>query len=422
MYPRFVDINCMRLYNILNMKYIIILCDGMSDYPIPELGGRTPLEAANTPGMDALAPYSELGLALSVPEGMKPGSDTANLSILGYNPSIYYSGRSPLEALSMGIALQDTDIAVRCNLVTLSEEEPYEAKTMLDYSAGEITTEEARVLIASVQAELGDSNKRFYSGISYRHCLVKHDANLGTHYTPPHDITNVKIAKHLPEGLYAEEFNAMLRRSNEILKAHSINKKRNSEGKRPANSIWLWGEGVKPRLTDFFEKNGVKGAMISAVDLLKGIARGANMDVVEVEGADGTLHTNYRGKALAALEALNNADFVYIHIEAPDEMGHQGELYNKIKAIENIDREIVSVVIQGLRERKEEFGMLICPDHATPLSIRTHASDPIPYMLYRSNNPKNNNTKYNEKECELSGLFVEQGFTLIDKLIKGELV
>lgn len=402
------------------MKYIVILCDGMSDYSIPELGGRTPLEAAFTPGMDALAPYSELGLALSVPNDMKPGSDTANLSILGYDPAVFYSGRSPLEALAMGIKLKDTDIAVRCNLVTLSENEPYEGKLMLDYSAGEITTDEARALINSVQAEFGNTSRQFYGGISYRHCLVKNDAALGTHYTPPHDITNKIITDYLPNGLYQEEFTTLLKASYELLKDHPVNKKRIAEGKRPANSIWLWGEGVKPQLTDFYQKNGVKGAMISAVDLLKGIARGANMEVIDVEGADGTLTTNYRGKALAALAALEKADFVYIHIEAPDEMGHQGELHNKIKAIENIDREIVKTVNEGLKERKEQYNILICPDHATPLSTRTHASEPIPYMLYRSNNIKNNNTKYNEKECAASGIFVKQGFTLIDKLIKGD--
>ncbi len=402
------------------MKYMIILCDGMSDYPIAALGNKTPLEAAHTPGMDALAPYSELGLALSVPKGMMPGSDTANLSILGYDPSVFYSGRSPLEALSMGIELADTDIAVRCNLVTLSDDEPYTAKKMLDYSAGEIPTADARILIAAIEAELGDSNRHFYGGISYRHCLVKHNASLGTQYTPPHDITGQIISRHLPRGLYGAEFDMLQRRSYEILRAHPINKIRIASGKRPANSIWLWGEGVKPRLTDFYKKNGVKGAMISAVDLLKGIARGANMDVIEVEGADATLNTNYKGKAYGALSALEKADFVYVHIEAPDEMGHQGELHNKIKAIENIDREIVQVVTQELRARKEEFAILICPDHATPLSVRTHTSDPIPYMLYRSNNAKKSNTNYNEKECAASGIFVEHGFTLIDKLIKGE--
>lgn len=400
------------------MKAIVILCDGMSDYDIAELNGRTPLEAADTPNMDALAPFSELGLAQSVPSGMKPGSDTANLAILGYDPEVYYSGRSPLEALSMGIELKDTDIAVRCNLVTLSEEEPYNYKKIIDYSAGEISTEEARELIKYIQANLGGEGKTFHGGISYRHCLVKNNSKLGTELTPPHDITGKIITEYLPKGLYGEEFNRLQQNSYDLLNNHPINRKRRETGKNAANSIWLWGEGVKPALTDFETKNGVKGAMISAVDLLKGIARGANIKVLDVEGATGNLDTNYLGKAKAALSVIDEVDFVYIHIEAPDEMGHQGDLEKKIKAIENIDRDIVKTIVEELTSKGEEFSILICPDHATPLSTRTHASDPIPYMLYRSNNLKNNNTKYNEKECKKSGIFVEQGYTLINKLLK----
>ncbi|NCA67413.1 MAG: cofactor-independent phosphoglycerate mutase [Clostridia bacterium] len=400
------------------MKYVIILCDGMSDYNIPELNGRTPLEAAFTPNMDALAAYSELGLAQSVPVGMKPGSDTANLSILGYDPALYYSGRSPLEALAMGITLKDTDIAIRCNLVTLSDDDIYDNKIMLDYSAGEITTPEAHQLIKHIEANFGSLRMHFHAGISYRHCLVMENAALGTVFTPPHDITGKQITAYMPSGLYGEEIAEMQRRSYALLDNHPINIARRKAKLRPANSIWLWGEGVKPKLKDFYEKNGIKGAMISAVDLLKGIAFGANMTVVEVEGANGTLHTNYLGKAQAALNVLEQVDFVYIHIEAPDEMGHQGELNNKIKAIENIDRDIVKTVVEGLRAKQEEFSILICPDHATPIAIRTHSSDPIPYMLYRSNNPKNNNTKYNEKVCAESGLFVNQGSKLIEKLLE----
>ncbi len=400
------------------MKYMIILCDGMSDYSIPELGGRTPLEAASTPNMDALAPYSELGCARSVPKGMKPGSDTANLSILGYDPSVYYSGRSPLEALAMGINLKSSDIAIRCNLVTLSDEAVYDDKIMVDYSAGEITSKESRELIKLIEAHFGGEGRRFFGGISYRHCLVINDAATGTEFTPPHDITGKRIGAYMPKGLYGERLASIQRRSYEVLNNHPINAARREEGKRPANSIWLWGEGVKPELADFYVKNGVKGAMISAVDLLKGIALGASMEVIEVEGANGTLHTNYGGKAQAALEAMKSVDFVYIHIEAPDEMGHQGDLANKIKAIEYIDKHIVGAVVDGLGARGEDFSILICPDHATPISTRTHSSDPIPYMLYRSNNAKNNNTKYDERHCAQSGIFVEHGFTLIDKLLK----
>lgn len=400
------------------MKYAVILCDGMSDYDIAELNGRTPLEVAATPNMDALAPFSELGLAQSVPKGMKPGSDTANLAILGYNPAVYYTGRSPLEALSMKIDLKDTDIAIRTNLVTLSSDESYDNKTIIDYSAGEITTEESSELIKYIQDNLGGEGKTFYAGISYRHCLVINNAKLGTKLTPPHDITGKKINDYLPKGLYGELIADLQRRSFELLNNHPINVARRALGKNPANSIWLWGEGVKPALKDFYDKNGVTGAMISAVDLLKGIACGANLKVIEVEGANGRLDTNYLGKAQAALEVLKEVDFVYIHIEAPDEMGHQGKLNDKISAIENIDREIVKTVVEGLSAKDEQFSILICPDHATPLSTRTHASDPIPYLLYRSNNSKNNNTKYNEKECSKSGIFVEQGFTLIEKLFK----
>lgn len=403
------------------MKYVIVLCDGMSDYNISELDGRTPLEAAFTPNMDKLASYAELGLAQSVPDGMKPGSDTANLSILGYNPSVYYSGRSPLEALAMNISLDDSDIAVRCNLVTLSEEKDYANKKMIDYSAGEISTVEARELINYLEDKLGSNAMHFYPGVSYRHCLVINNAKLGTDYTPPHDITGKSIKSYMPKGLYGELVADMQRASYELLKDHPINIRRKNMGKLPANSIWLWGEGVKPALKDFYDKNGVKGAMISAVDLLKGIAFGAKMSVIEVEGANGMLDTNYRGKADAAIEALKGNDFVYIHIEAPDEMSHQGLLDKKILAIENIDREIIGVLYEGLKAYGD-YSILVCPDHATPLSTRTHASDPIPFMLFRSNNPKNNNTKYNEKECKKSGIFVEQGYTLIDRLLKrGEL-
>ena len=324
------------------MKYVVVLGDGMADEPIESLGGRTPLEAAVTPAMDVLAEMSEIGLVHTIPEGMKPGSDTANLSVMGYDPKKYYTGRSPLEALSIGVPMKDTDVAIRCNIVTLSEEEPYEEKTIIDHSSGEISTEEASVLLEAVKKELENETYKFYTGTSYRHCLIW-DRGQVAELTPPHDVLGQTIGQYLPmDGVLRE----MQKRSYEILANHPINRERKAQGKNPANSIWFWGPGTKPILTSFEEKNHKKGVMISAVDLLKGIAVGAGMANIEVEGANGGLDTNYEGKAQAAVDALvkQGYDFAYIHVEAPDEMGHQGSIERKIKAIENLDSRVIRPV------------------------------------------------------------------------------
>ena len=396
------------------MKYVVVLGDGMADEPIESLGGRTPLEAAVTPAMDVLAEMSEIGLVHTIPEGMKPGSDTANLSVMGYDPKKYYTGRSPLEALSIGVPMKDTDVAIRCNIVTLSEEEPYEEKTIIDHSSGEISTEEASVLLEAVKKELENETYKFYTGTSYRHCLIW-DRGQVAELTPPHDVLGQTIGQYLPmDGVLRE----MQKRSYEILANHPINRERKAQGKNPANSIWFWGPGTKPILTSFEEKNHKKGVMISAVDLLKGIAVGAGMANIEVEGANGGLDTNYEGKAQAAVDALvkQGYDFAYIHVEAPDEMGHQGSIERKIKAIENLDSRVIRPVKEGLDASGEDYRLLILPDHPTPIRARTHTSDPVPYILYDSRKIQKNTGKYNEREAKASGNYVAEGHKMMDIL------
>jgi len=404
------------------MKYIVFLGDGMADYPIEALDGKTPLSVAKKANIDFLAPKSEIGLAKTVPDGMKPGSDTANLSVMGYDPRSCYSGRSPLEALSMGLTLGETDIAVRCNLVTLSsEEELYADKRMIDYSAGEISSEESGELIRFLEEKLGNQRLSFHAGISYRHCLIVHDAEIGSDLTPPHDITGKRIKRHLPSGKLGDLLLDLQKKSYDLLKDHPINLKRIAEGKNPANSIWLWGEGTKPNIPDFQEKNGISGAVISAVDLLKGIGKGANMKVIDVEGATGNINTDFAAKGRAAIDALKEVDYVYIHVEAPDESGHQGSLTDKISSIEQIDEKIVGPVLSYLRESGEDFHVLVCPDHPTPLSLRTHTSDPIPYLIYRSDSEQESGvTTYNEETAKSTGIFESEGFHLIDRLLSSE--
>jgi 2,3-bisphosphoglycerate-independent phosphoglycerate mutase len=399
------------------MKYIIVLGDGMADEPIDELGMKTPLEYAATPKMDEIAKKAEIGLCHTIPEGMKPGSDTANLSVLGYNPRQYYTGRSPLEALSIGVDMKATDIALRCNIVTVSEDDlPYEKKTVLDHSSGEISTEEAAVLIEAIKAELETDTYKYYVGTSYRHLTIW-DKGEVVDLTPPHDILGKVIGTYLPEDAYLRN---MMEKSYEILNNHPINVERAKKGLNKANSIWFWGAGTRPTLTSFEEKFNKKGAMVSAVDLLKGIAVGANMKVVEVEGADGTLHTNYVGKSMAAVSELleNNFDFVYIHIEAPDEMGHQGSIPNKIKSVEYLDEKVVKVVKEQMDKSGVPYRMLIMPDHPTPIHCRTHTSDPVPYMLYDSTKDLKMNWNYNELEAKKSGNVVENGYDIINKLFE----
>lgn len=397
------------------MKYIIVLGDGMSDEPIKELGDKTPLAFANTKTMDYLSKKSEIGLCKTVPEGMKPGSDTANLSVLGYDPKIYYSGRSPLEALSIGVDMKATDIAIRCNIVTVSEDDvPYEEKTIIDHSASEISTEEAAILMQAVKEELENDTYKFYVGTSYRHLTIW-DKGSVVELVPPHDILGKVIKEYLPQELALK---AMMERSYHVLNNHPINLKRSELGLNKANSIWFWGAGTKPALDSFTDKFNKSGAMISAVDLLKGIAVGTKMKVIEVEGADGTLHTNYEGKAMAAVHELteNNCDFVYIHVEAPDEMGHQGNISNKIKAIEYLDEKVVKVVKEQMESLRIEYRMLVMPDHPTPIHLRTHTSDPVPYMLYDSTKELNIDQEYNEAKAADSGNYVENGYEMILKL------
>ena len=398
------------------MKYAVVLCDGMADRPVPELNNMTPMQAANKPNMDYLASKGEVGLVKTVGAGLKPGSDVANLSVLGYDPAIYYSGRSPLEAASIGIDLKPDDVTLRCNLVTLSDEPNYEDKTMVDYCAGDISTPEAEELIKYIDEKLGSDKFKFYAGVSYRHCLVwaKGEPHPGV-LTPPHDISDRKITDYIPKGDYIAELYDMMKKSYDLLMEHPVNKKRIAEGKRPANSIWLWGEGTKPKLDSFKGKFGKSASMISAVDLLKGIAICAGMKSVDVEGATGYIDTNFDGKCKAAIDEFKNgADFVYIHVEAPDECGHRGEIENKVKAIELIDEHILKPVTDFLRTF-DDFAVLACPDHPTPLSIRTHTSNPVPYLIYDSKNEVDSGvSKFCEEEAKKTGNYIEKGFTMMD--------
>ncbi len=397
------------------MKYVVVLGDGMADWPIESLGGKTPLDVANKPNIDALCKSAEIGLVKTVPSSMKPGSDVANLGVLGYDSAIYYSGRSPLEAVSIGVEFTPADVTYRTNLVTLSGEGKYEDKIMADYSAGEISTEEAKELILAVEKELSSEGKHFFPGISYRHCLLLNNTNTGAELTPPHDISGKVVGEYLPKGEHSELLLSLMKKSYEILSNHPVNLKRIARGLSPANSVWFWGEGRKPALTNFKEKNGIKSAIISAVDLLKGIGKVSGMEVIEVEGATGNNDTNYKGKALSALDALKRNDFVYIHIEAPDECGHRGQLEAKIKAIEDIDSLVVKTLVDGLKG--EDYSIMILPDHPTPISIRTHSSDPVPYMIYRSNQIKDGAPSYTEANAKSSGIFIEKGYTLIDRFL-----
>ena len=395
------------------MKYIVVLGDGMADYPLEELGEKTPLEYAKTPMMDQLAQKSEIGQVHTIPAGMSPGSDTANLSVLGYDPKKYYTGRSPLEALSIGVPMKDTDIAIRCNIVTVSEEEAeYKDKKMIDHSSDEISTEDADVLIGAVQEAFGNEMFHFYTGTSYRHLLIW-DHGQVVPLTPPHDILRKTIGQYLPEEKLLRD---MMEKSYEILNEHPINIARAKAGLHKANSIWFWGAGTRPALSDFTEKTGKRGVMISAVDLLKGIGVGAGLHNIIVEGANGTLETNYEGKAQAAVDALtkDGYDFAYIHVEAPDEMGHQGSVERKIKAIEYLDQRVIRIVKEGMDASGEEYRMLVLPDHPTPITLRTHTSDPVPYMLYDSTNCGSRMWHYNEREAAASGIDMPSGAALME--------
>ena len=399
------------------MKYVVVLGDGMADEPIARLNGRTPLAYANTPALDALSQKSEIGMVSTIPEGMKPGSDTANLSVMGYDPKKYYSGRSPLEALSIGVPMKDTDIALRCNIVTLSEEEgiPFAKRRILDHSSGEIETEDCAVLLRAVMEELDRPPYHFYVGTSYRHCLIWENGEV-EELTPPHDVLGREIGPYLPDDKNLHE---MMVKSYEILKNHPINEKRRQEGLNPANCCWFWGAGTRPSLPSFYEKTGKKGIMISAVDLLKGIAVGAGMDVAGVEGANGGLDTNYEGKTQAALDALvrDGYDFAYIHIEAPDEMGHQGSVEKKLQAIEYLDRRVVAPLTAGLDASGLDYRLMVLPDHPTPIRLRTHTAESVPYLIYDSTNVQKNDWSYNEAEAILSGNYFSEGPLLMDHFL-----
>lgn len=397
------------------MKYVIVLGDGMADRPIEAFGGLTPLGYAKTPTLDAMAGRAETGLVHTIPEGMKPGSDTANLSVLGYDPEKYYTGRSPLEALSIGVDMKADDIAIRTNLITVSDgDEPYEEKTIIDHSSGEISTEEAEVLLNALREELEDDSYHFYKGTSYRHLLIWKEGSVAE-LTPPHDVLGRRAGDYLPAD---EKLREMQKRSYEILSEHPVNQERRRKGLNPANSCWFWGAGTRPALTSFEEKNHKKGAMISAVDLLKGIAVGAGMKNISVEGANGQLHTNYEGKAKAAADALlkEDFDFVYVHVEAPDEMGHQGSAERKAESIEYLDQRLIRKLKEELDASGEPYRMLVLPDHPTPVCVRTHTADPVPYLLYDSRKALGSAEAYSENTARRSGLVTEQGFKLIDRL------
>lgn len=401
------------------MKYIVMLGDGMADYSVEALGGKTPLEVAKKPNIDRLARGGRLGMVKTVPDGLKPGSDVANLSAMGYDPLKCYTGRSPLEAVSIGIQMDDTDVAFRCNLVTLSDDAEYAEKTMVDYSSGEITTAEAAELIRAVDEAFRTDEILFYPGISYRHCMIWHQGPVGLNLTPPHDISDRKITEYLPQNPVILD---LMKRSYEILKDHPINQDRMARGLNPANSIWLWGEGTRPGVTGFEAAYGVKASVISAVDLIKGIGLCAGMKVIEVEGATGNIDTNFKGKGEAALKTLlDGQDLVYIHVEAPDECGHHGDLEGKIQAIERIDQDIVGPLLKGLEEAGEDYSILVVPDHPTPISIKTHISDPIPYLLYCSTDVTDSGIDtYTEKTGKSTGVYVEPGYLLMQQLLKNK--
>ncbi len=395
------------------MKYIVVVPDGAADYPLEELGGKTPLQIAHTPNMDFLASHGIAGSVKNIPHGFQPGSDVANLSILGYDPRVYYTGRAPLEAVSMGLVLSKNDVAYRCNLVTLKFSDKKQI-FMEDYSAGHITSEEAKILIEEIDKKLGSDTLKFYPGISYRHIMLWKGGTEDVECTPPHDITGKDISRYLPIGRNANFLKELIFKSMEILKEHPVNRKRASEGKKPANSIWLWGQGKTPNLPTYQEKYRLTGALISAVDLAKGIGILAGLHVINVPGATGWIDTNYAGKAEYGLNALERVDFVYLHIEAPDEAGHQGDYKLKIKAIENIDSIVVGKILDEASKRFKEFKILILPDHPTPVKVRTHTTEPVPFVIYDSRNAEKKDRKFSEEILAAPDIKIEDGYKLMD--------
>lgn len=403
------------------MKYVVVLYDGMADYPVPALDGKTPMMCAKKPNMDYLAQRAEVGLIRTVAQGLKPGSDVANMSVMGFDPMKFYTGRSPLEAASIGIDMKPTDVSLRTNLVTLSEDDkPYEGKTIVDYCADDISTEEAEVLIKYIDEKLGTDEFKFYPGVSYRHCLIWKNGttDLGK-MTPPHDITGKVITEYLSNSENAKPLIDMMKKSYDLLKDHPINIARKKAGKGPANSIWLWGEGTRPAFNSFEDVYGIKGGVVSAVDLIKGLGQCAKMDVAEVEGATGYIDTNFEGKAKAALDLLKKGDdLVYIHFEAPDECGHRNEPKNKVRAIELIDERVLPILFEGLKEY-DDYKILILPDHPTPIVTRTHASDPVPYLIYHKNDEKDSKVQsINEETAKETGNYIDFGPSIMSHFLK----
>lgn len=400
------------------MKYVVVLYDGMADYPVPVLDGKTPMMVAKKPNLDYLAQRAEVGLVRTVAEGLKPGSDVANMSVMGFDPMKYYTGRSPLEAASIGIDMKKTDVSLRCNLVTLSEDDkPYEEKTIEDYCADDISTEEAEEIIKTIEKELGNEVFKFYPGVSYRHCLIWDNGttDLGK-MTPPHDITGKVITDYLSASENAKPLIEMMKKSYDILKDHPVNIARKAKGKRPANSIWLWGEGTRPAFSSFEEVTGIKGGVVSAVDLIKGIGGCAEMEVAEVEGATGYIDTNFEGKAEAGLDILERNDLVYIHFEATDECGHRNEPENKVRAIEMIDERVLPILFEGLKVY-DDYKIMVLPDHPTPIVTRTHASDPVPYLIYHKNKEVEGVETINEETAANTGNFIDFGPSIMKHFI-----
>jgi 2,3-bisphosphoglycerate-independent phosphoglycerate mutase len=402
------------------MKYIILIGDGMAGRPLAELGGRTVLQAASTPNMDRLAREGTRGMVRTVPPGMPAGSDVANMSILGYDPERYYSGRAPLEAASMGIELGEGDVAFRCNLVTLEMGGWGEGARMEDYSAGHISTEEARSLVLALNEELGTESVVFHPGVSYRHLMLWKGGAAGAECTPPHDIIGRDVDGYLPEGEGSEFLRELMARSVLVLEGQDMNRRRKNEGKNPANSIWLWGQGKKPALPSFRERFGLSAALVSAVDLTKGLGRVLGMEILDVPGVTGYLDTNYAGKAEYSLRALDTVDLVYIHVEAPDEAGHSGNYRDKLQAVEDFDRLVVGKVMEGLGAFGE-YRVLLMPDHPTPVALRTHTADPVPFVIYDSADVRSDGAAaYSEDiDAEEGVLRVERGHELMGYLITG---
>ena len=394
------------------MKYVIILTDGCADLPIEELGNMTPLEKSNTPNMDFFASNGSLYLVKTVPDGMKPGSDVANLAVMGYNPQDCYTGRSPLEAASIGVKLEDNQTAFRANLVTLSDEKNYSEKTMIDYSAGEISTEESRILMTDIEKALGGGDIHFYPGVSYRHLFVWTDAPKSFNLTPPHDISDKKVTEYLPSD---ERILDLMKKSEEILKNHPVNQARIAAGKNPATSMWIWGEGTRPSLDSFYSQYLKKGAVVSAVDLIKGIAILAGMNSIDVQGATGNVHTNFDGKAKASADALlkDGADLVYVHLEAPDECGHQGDAIGKTRSLELIDEKVIAYIKKQLDDAGEDYVFMVMPDHPTPVSTKTHSSEPVPCVIYKKGENKNNDFRFTEESARKYGEKIDTGYSIM---------